>query len=70
MSSSDTGAFLSSRRASRELDRHKGDPIGGYGFPPEIPGSHDGRAAQRRGTICSSCQEDSYHGERHKLAHF
>lgn len=51
-------------RASRELDRHKGDSPGGYGLPAEVSRGHNGGAAQRGGTLCSRCQENSGHGER------
>lgn len=53
-------------RASGELDRHTGDSPGGYGVPAEVSGGHDGGAAQRRGAICSRCQENSGHGERQR----
>lgn len=58
----------SSHRASRELDGHEGDPAGGHGVPAQVPGGHNGWAAQRRGAVCGCCQEDSGHGEwRHTL---
>lgn len=50
-------------RASRELDGHEGDPAGGHGVSPQIPGGDDGGAAQRRGALCGGRQKDSSHGK-------
>lgn len=50
-------------RAFRELDGHEGDPGGGHGVSPQIPGGDDGGAAQRGGAFRCRRQEDSCHGK-------